>query len=84
MKVGYYRLTDNCHSKGGKIMTRAKIGTEIHQIRPYQRHIGYDPFPNEFYDPSYVCGGYYNHAIEKNIRVPIGDINELRKKLREK
>lgn len=62
----------------------AKIGTEIHQVTPYQPHRGYDPFPYEFHNPSLVCGGHYNHAIEKNIRVPIGDINELRKKLKGK
>lgn len=62
-----------------------KIGTEIHQVRPYQPHnIGDNPFPYEFYDPSLVCGGHYNHAFEKNIRVPIGDINELRKKIKGK
>lgn len=58
-------------------MTRGKIGTEIHQIRPYQAHKGADLLYIEKKEST-----HYNAATDRQIRVPIGDIGELRRRLR--
>lgn len=60
-----------------KDMTRAKIGTGIHQIRPYQAHKGADLLRIEKQEST-----HYNAATDRQIRVPIGDIRELRRRLR--
>ncbi len=50
--------------------------SKIHQIRPYQAHKGAEwlHIDND--------GTHYNPTVDRQIRVPIGDINELREKLR--
>lgn len=58
-------------------MTKAKIGTEIHQIRPYQAHKGADWLHIDRQKST-----HYDAATDRQIRVPIGDINELRRRLR--
>lgn len=59
-------------------MTRMKIGTGIHQIRPYQAHKGADLLHIEKKEST-----HYNAVTDRQIRVPLGDINKLRRKLRE-
>lgn len=49
-----------------------------HQIRPWQPHKGADWLHIEEEDST-----HYNPLVDRQIRVPIGDINKLRKKLRE-
>ncbi|MBD5491152.1 MAG: hypothetical protein HDR16_03255 [Lachnospiraceae bacterium] len=58
-------------------MTKAKIGTTIHQIRPYQAHKGADWLHIDRQKST-----HYDAATDRQIRVPIGDINELRRRLR--
>lgn len=63
-------------------MINGKIGTKSNQIKSFKSYV-YDPlFPDN--DPNCVCRGPRGNSIDKNIRVPIGDINELRKKLKGK
>ena len=59
-------------------MIKVKIGTAIHQIRPYQTHKGADWLHIDKQE-----GTHYNATTDRQIRVPIGDINELRRKIRE-
>lgn len=58
-------------------MIKTKIGTAVHQIRPYQAHKGADWLHIDRQEST-----HYNAAMDRQIRVPIGDINELRRKLR--
>lgn len=58
-------------------MAKAKIGTTIHQIRPYQAHKGADWLHIEKKEST-----HYSAATDRQIRVPIGDINKLRCRLR--
>lgn len=70
-------MTEMSFEMEEKDMTRAKIGTEIHQIRPYQAHKGADLLHIDKKEST-----HYNATTDRQIRVPIGDIKELRRRLR--
>lgn len=58
-------------------ITNYHLHKTYHQIRPWQPHKGADWLHIEEEDST-----HYNPSVDRQIRIPIGDINELRKKLR--